>query len=68
MKGKKNTGDHIKFSLLGDYEQVLNLLPLSFASVNDVNSIVHCPKIQKKTSFKQMSIQQKKERYVKMPK
>merc|ERR1719198_1635291 len=26
--GKKNAGDHIKFSLLGDYEQVLNLLPL----------------------------------------
>ena len=47
MKGKKNAGDHIKFSLLGDYEQVLNLLPLSFASVNEVNSIVHCPKIQK---------------------
>ena len=68
MKGKKNAGDHIKFSLLGDYEQVLNLLPLSFASVNEVNSIVYCPKIQKKTSIKQMSIQQKKERYVKMPK
>ena len=50
MKGKKNAGDHIKFSLLGDYEQVLNLLPLLFASVNEVNSIVHCPKIQKNFS------------------
>ena len=26
IKGKKKAGDHIKFSLLGDYEQVLNLL------------------------------------------